>query len=478
MAYKPLFKVGTMVKIALGSKYYKDPITSVVMGVTKKRVYEVPVEELAGTNTKACAAHPYKVTIGDLHQTVWVDQINVSLANNETDGTMYSPTVNQMSYQAPESVSSENTLKGTVGKDGYNSLVNDPIPNESGALKSAFTLSDKGRQMFLEDEQIKKVIENMGIVNREKVDEKSVKLYTKFDRNGCVDPYNGFVGAKSYTFFTRPDLHIFDNLTTDDLNKELLATSFFADVKDRYIDILHLLQSSHQANRSPFITLLSNTISGPVELPSLTSNRNIETGSNAFGTTITYRGTSHPSDESLSFSIEFTDNRYLETFMYFKIFDEYEKQKLLGRVTPVNRKYIYDKILSDQIAIFRIDVAEDGESILYFAKWTGCIPLSVPTEVLSDIESITGNLNLSVNWHAQFFDDMDLNILSDFNAIVARRAPAYFASDAKDIPLYDPVTNMSNGEWGNVPYIAIMKDTTDVKLSRLDKMRQLKLKWR
>ena len=259
-----------------------------------------------------------------------------------------------------------------------------------------------------------------------------------------------------------------------------MATSFFDDVKDRYIEILRLLQSSHFKNRSPFITLLSNTINAPVELPSISATKNIETGANAFGTTITYRGTSHPTDEAVTFSTEFVDNRYLETFMYFKIFDEYEKQKLLGRVTPVNKRYIYDKILSDQIAIYRIDVAEDGESILYFAKWTGCFPTNVPSDVLSDIENITGNLTLNISWHAQFFDDMDLNILSDFNALVARRAPQYFKdeTDKSDIPLYDPVTHMSNGEWAHVPYIATIKETNESKLNRIDKMRKLKLRWR
>lgn len=473
MAAKPLLSVGTMVTVALGSKYYKDPITSVAKGVTKKRDYKVKILEVQGSS-KGAAPHPYKVQIGDLNQIVWVDIKSVTKVQTES---VNSPTVK---LEQKESVPSDNKFKGMVQANGYNKLVNDPIPDNPGMSASAFTLSDKGREMFNDDKQIKRVIQNMGIVNRESVDDNTSLLYTKFDRNGCVDPYNGFNGARSYTFFTRPDLHIFKDLYSDELNPELMATSFFDDVKDRYIEILRLLQSSHFKNRSPFITLLSNTINAPVELPSISATKNIETGANAFGTTITYRGTSHPTDEAVTFSTEFVDNRYLETFMYFKIFDEYEKQKLLGRVTPVNKRYIYDKILSDQIAIYRIDVAEDGESILYFAKWTGCFPTNVPSDVLSDIENITGNLTLNISWHAQFFDDMDLNILSDFNALVARRAPKYFKdeTDKSDIPLYDPVTHMSNGEWAHVPYIATIKETNESKLNRIDKMRKLKLRWR
>lgn len=478
-----LLKPLTQVSIKKGTKYYKDPITSVVLGTTARKYELLQILAVEGTSTTAAAPHPYKILVGTTTKSqkeVWVNQSDITVIKTGDTNSYNSDSswkAQQQSYEAPSDTTSSNNITGSVGSDHYNILIEDPTP-ASGKKKSAFTLSDKGRKMFNDDEQIKKIIENMGIVNRENTSESSIRLYHKFDRNGCVDPYNGFVGAKSYTFFTRPDLHIFKSIDSTELNPELMATSFFADVKDRYIDILQTMQSSHFKNTSPFITLLSNTISSPVELPSILANRNIETGTNAFGTTITYRGTSHPSDEALSFSTEFIDNRYLEVFMYFKIFDEYEKQKLLGRVTPVTRRYIHDKILSDQISIFRIDVAEDGESILYFAKWTGCFPTNVPTDTLSSIEDLSGNLTLNIQWYAQFFEDFDMRILSDFNSIILRRCPEAFRDGVKDIPLYDPTTGMSNGAWATVPYIAVLKDTTDVKLTRENRLRQLKLKWR
>ena len=196
MAAKPLLSVGTMVTVALGSKYYKDPITSVAKGVTKKRDYKVQILEVQGSS-KGAAPHPYKVQIGDLNQIVWVDIKSVTKVQTES---VNSPTVE---VEQRESVPSEDKFKGMVQANGYNNLVNDPIPDNPGMSASAFTLSDKGREMFNDDEQIKRVIQNMGIVNRESVDDNTSLLYTKFDRNGCVDPYNGFNGARSYTFLTR-----------------------------------------------------------------------------------------------------------------------------------------------------------------------------------------------------------------------------------------------------------------------------------
>ncbi len=365
-----------------------------------------------------------------------------------------------------------------TNKGNYSNLVNDPTTSSD-----VYTLSLKARSDFLNNSDIRQSIFNMGIVDREGRDaedrSKDLLLYNKFDRNGCVDPYNGFIGSKEYVFFTRPDLHLFNNTSGGSINEELLKLPFFEDCYDRYPHLFDFLQSSCQNNKSPFITILTNTISAPISLPDVNMQRPLETGANAYGTKITYHGTSHPSDEDITFTTEFTDNRYLETFMLFKLYDEYEKQKVLGWITPTKPSYTTNKILSDQISIFKIVVAEDGESILYFCKWTGCIPTTVPTDSLSDMSSINGNLNISIQWHASFFDDFDKDILQDFNAVVSNHVGLanIRRDEGKDIKLFDPVTGMSNGEWANYPYIA-QASSNGLELDRLAKMRQYKLKWR
>lgn len=488
MAKAKYYPAGTKIRIPKNTPIYKDPTpTSKKVGVIKTECTKTILEFAGSSSLQYASARPYKIDANSKYKGVWLAHEDVRKiedadstpvnGNAPTGGEAKQETISHHLESANiRTTESSDQIVNTMGSTGYSDLVNDPVNTSS-----AFTLSEKGRQLFNDDEQIKRVIENMGIVDRERLGDNRIKLYSQFDRNGCVDPYNGFVGARSYVFFTRPDLHIFSNTNGaydgTALNEELMGIPFFTDMADRYPEILYSLQSSCSRDKSPFINLLTNTISGPVELPSIMANKNLETGTNAYGTNIQYRGTSHPSDENISLTIEFTDNRYLEVFMFFKMYDEYEKQKNLGRITPANPRYIRDKIISDQISIFRIDTAEDGESILYFAKWTGCMPLSVPTEVLSDIENINGNLQLSIQWHAHFFDDMDLDILSDFNAVVTRRGANYFTDGKKDIMLYDPVTGMSNGEWGNIPYIAVSGEDNSM-MNRLEKLRKYKLKWR
>ena len=362
----------------------------------------------------------------------------------------------------------------------YSKLVNDPKGKDS-----VFTLSTEARKGFVTDKDIKKSVFNMGIIDREDVDledpTNNTLIYNKFDRNGCVDPYNGFVGSKEYVFFTRPDLHLFESSISNTLNEELVRLPLFEDYFYRYPHIFEMLQSSYRGNNNitkPFMTILTNTIASPIPLPGV-SARTVDTGANTYGTKIAYRGTSYNSCEDINFSTDFTDNRYLEVFTLFKLFDEYEKQKNLGYITPTKTDYIVHKILYDQISIFKIVVAEDGESILYFAKWTGCIPLNVPTESLSDMSNINGNLNISIDWHAAFFEDMNKEILQDFNAVVLNHVGSSFSDDpSKDIKLFDPVTKMSNGEWASYPYIASIRDDKGLELTRLNRMRRYKLKWR
>ena len=375
----------------------------------------------------------------------------------------------------------------SVGKSNkdlpYSKYVNDPYSNE------VYTLSDKGRELFAEnnrnnDDNLWKSILNMGIVDREDQDNlhpgyEEPIIHNRYDRVGCIDPYNGFVGSKEYVFFTRPDLHMFNEITdVTRLNDELTHLPLFNDFFVRYPYIFKVLQSSISQQylpTHPFITLLTNTIASPIQLPEITAKTH-ETGANAFGTKILYRGTSHPSDEDITFTTEFTDNRYLEVFHFFKVFDEYIRQKQLGWITPRDPRYTINKILADQISIFKLVVAEDGESLLYWAKWTGCSPMNVPSDALSDLANTNGNLTFSITWHAQFFDDDDMDILQDFNTVVRNYTAGYTGNG--DIPLYDPATGMGNGEWAKYPYIAIRQGKPGVELDRLSRMRQLKLKWR
>lgn len=310
----------------------------------------------------------------------------------------------------------------------------------------------------LNDALTKRLMTNAGIFDKDE------NWYTKFNRFPSLDPYNVFTTTKEYLFFTKPDLHIFGSTRdTTILNTELSNQPLFVNAMTMYREVLESLQLS--VNPSvPFVALLSNAATSTMDMPSISTNE-IETSENIYGTHMTYRVSSLTADEQDDFSIEFEDTRYLELYMWFRLYDEYCKLKDLGMVTPVYDDYILYKILEDQMAVWKIIVGEDGETIVYYAKKWGVFPKVVPREAFSDTTNLNGGLRFTINFKAQFIDDMDPTILADLNAITIPNGPPPASNIVK---MYDKDIGSTNWEWGKLPFV--IRDTTASRV-------RYKLKW-
>lgn len=298
-----------------------------------------------------------------------------------------------------------------------------------------------------------------GVVNRLNAD-----WYHKFSRTPIIDPFTTNTTTKEYLFFTKPDLHLFD--TTGNINPELANKStFFVDAIDRYPDVAKQLQYSVEGTKMLFSPLLSNAVNGHLELPGISANT-IDGPSNVYGTHISYRGTSSESDEQFDFSLDFKDNKYLEVYMYFKMYDEYERMKWKGEVSPTSIMYIYRKILHDQTSIYKFIVGEDGHTLLYWARLIGCMPLSVPRDTFTELPD--GEITFSTNWKAQFVQDMDPIILTDFNRItkLARQGKTF-------LPYYNTTMKSPEARWAAAPGIYIRKDAN----TKYDKLNKYYLEW-
>lgn len=283
-----------------------------------------------------------------------------------------------------------------------------------------------------------------------------------FSRIPIIDPYTTLTGTKEYLFFVKPDLHLYENGSP---NKELVDHSpFFSDAIDRYPRVAAQLQYSKSSgiDGGPLSPLLSNAIAGPLDLPGISAD-SIDTPQNVYGTKIQYRGTSYSSDEGFDFSLTFKDDKYLEIYMYFKMYDEYERMKWKGQVTPTKNSYRLYKNLHDQTAIYKFIVADDGMSLVYWARVMGTYPVSVPRETFGRLEP--GEIQYDVNWHGFRVDDMNPAILSDFNNITK----GYRSANSRGmLPLFDQSTLKFNPDWALCPYI-MQRNKTDTDLEKMNK---------
>ena len=290
-----------------------------------------------------------------------------------------------------------------------------------------------------------------------------IELYNKFSRFGYYNQYTTLVNTREYIFFTKPDLHLFESGNTTKLNTEIASDPFFVDMLERYNDVMKQLQISNKENRSPFINLLCNTVRSKLDMPTISST-DVEGPSNIYGDDIPYRWTSDQSDNNHEFSLDFEDSKYLEVYMFFKIYDEYQRKKSKGIISPPDKNYIFNKILHDQFSAYKIIVGEDGETIIFFAKLWGVYPKKVPREAFSDL-SDGEKLKFSVDFNATFIEDSNPTILSEFN-ILCRRY-----NSGSTLPIYNTQKKMIDGDWASMPYIITSTNNAEGR-------KVYKLKWR
>lgn len=335
------------------------------------------------------------------------------------------------------SVSSKNISSADANNTNNNANNNTPLSNEfnsnipykyfnmdNGKMddgdKSEKSLTEKDPTSYevshlTSEEKFRGIYHSAGLFDRGEID-----LFNKRYRYGIMNPYDALVNCREYLFFTKPDLNIYprdDNngLPSSTLDSYLQTKPFWLDLAENNLDVIKCLQSSLSNTGSvvdPFNHLLENMVQSNLDTPTISSEM-IETPSNMYGVNYTYHGSSEASDDGFDFSLEFKDTRYLQVYKFFKAYEDYETIKHHGQLKPWNN-YIINKILYDQYCIYKFLVGDDGETIVYYAKFYGVKSKSLPREVFSNT-SFDNGLSYSIDFNAAFFDDMKPSILMDFN---------------------------------------------------------------
>lgn len=299
-----------------------------------------------------------------------------------------------------------------------------------------------------------------------------LKYWTTFYRLPRIDPFNHVQGAREYVFFTKPDLPIlrYNDGSPDDksksgwLSNEASQIPYFNWLYSHgylytVLENLCYGASDGSSGRScPFVRILSNRKTSNIDIPDIAVDE-LETAQNMFGSRILYPKSSISSDENIDFSVEFEDTRYLEIYNYFKTYDIARQLSWLGLLPP-KKSYIINKILYSHMSVFRFLVDDDGETIIHFSKFTGVFPKSISRSSFSEIPQ-SGPLKVTIGFKLSgFFEDMEPNILSDFNSLVSlwKKGSTTEAPPNNESPLWDDYIGMPSGENVDYPYIEFPKE--------------------
>lgn len=259
------------------------------------------------------------------------------------------------------------------------------------------------------------LLEDYGLPKRENID-----WCEKIYRFGLLNPYDVMQNGREYLFFIKPDLFILKPGTTE-LQDNLKISPFFVELNEKWPHIIKQLQYQADDNKCPFSYLLTNAVTSHLDLPSLSATT-ISTPTNNFGTNYDYRGTSEASDDNFTFSLEFKDTKYLDVYMYFRTYEEYQIMKSQGRIdlssNDIYLRYITSRVLHDQIGIYKFIVGEDMETILHYSYYCGVIWTSLPRDSFNSPDFDDG-ITYAIDGKAAFVEDMNPLILHDFNNLVA-----------------------------------------------------------
>ena len=232
----------------------------------------------------------------------------------------------------------------------------------------------------------------------------AVERFDKFSQYGFFDVHDTSTYFKEYLFFTKPHLNL--------KGLESYDPSYYKLIVEHYGKTMEYLL----AGDTGFIPLLTNSVTpgDGAELPDIIPME-LETMTNINGAQITYKSQSLESSYNQEFSLSFNDTRFLDVYMLFHFWDTYSTLKALGYMQPLDIYMPPHSILEDQIAVYKITVAEDYRHIVHYAKYTGVYPKIVPKSIFNTMEG--GIIKIPITFKAFKVNDMEPWILDEFNAI-------------------------------------------------------------
>ena len=329
----------------------------------------------------------------------------------------------------------------------------DPLGTGKDTIQYKNNTTNKKISFSGDNNNLEKTLAASGLFRRNKV-----QCYNSVSRYGYLPVHETEQVAREYLFFTKPDLNLFGDGSGKNLyeyeiglNSKLLLYPFFVETNARNGDALRQLQSSVKDSNgrvNPFMYLLTNHVTSTLDLPTLTAESK-ESTSNIMGMNIQYRGHSLKSDAGYDFTISFTDTAYLEIYSLLKAYDEYIRLLKTGEIAPMKNHILY-RILAEQFSIYKFLVSQDGETILYYAKLTGCYFTDVPRSDMADPPP--DGFKYSVSLHAQFVEDSNPLIIQEFN----RLSPGHKFN--KYVDVYDYDNNVVDNTWVDWPKIVAYKD--------------------
>ena len=338
----------------------------------------------------------------------------------------------------------EESKQPTVSKPTISPLISDKLPNPDEQIQELIETETQAweepatvlNQDYTQEEKdaLRSVDRNFnrGSTSAD-YDAIRINNLASFDRFKIGTPDQKLVKAFPKIFFTRPDLNFFgsrmsrssslraslpDQLGDPSVGEEDDTSNKVANdvwYKHTYETDPHLLASltSRYTNKHIFNPFLSNMASSfDVSDEKLESD---EHGQTFTGWKIKYGRHNIGTKSAGSFSVSYDETNRLEVYKIHKAWVDYIAKVYRGEFIP-KEKYIQERRLDYACSVYYFLCAEDGETILFWSKYVGVFPTSIPTAQFAwSKNDIIRHTEPTVEYDYAWKEDCDYGSLQDFN---------------------------------------------------------------
>lgn len=253
------------------------------------------------------------------------------------------------------------------------------------------------------------------------------KYFNKNMQTLGLDPQRA---GNSYVYFTRPDLNFSQNISGG-VTKEGLFNPFFEHILKSEIgnfvgEYLQYPNSAHSVIKldnkyktvSPFDPLKSNLCKEVSGVKDIVLD-SFETNADFRGHQLSYATGADGYDTIGEVTVTFEDTTLSPIFLSTYIWILYIHEVARGDYWP-KYKYIAERIIDYTCSIYLFKLAEDNQTILRWAKLTGCYPISIPLNTLNHSRELKHDEfdEVTVTYKYNFYEPMDPRVFQDFNKLV------------------------------------------------------------
>ena len=286
--------------------------------------------------------------------------------------------------------------------------------------------------------------------------------YTEYYNRFKIPTLNDvFQKGFAHVFFTRPDCNILKP------GGNALTDAFAVDPEFSYAwrnnsSLVKQLTLDNGQNHHFMLSLSNKAASFSLKDEQIKSDTY---GKSFKGWQIAYGRNNVESKSADNFTVTFNDDRTLHIYLLHKLWVDYISEVYQGRKAPKS-EYIRERMLDYAASCYYIITAEDGETIIFWSKYYGVFPTTIPSNKYGWAQgNVIKKEDIDIEYQYSFKEDMNPEALVEFNI------NAGVSGNKTYVPTFD--TNLGHvGEtWVGTPYIELVTNNTDPECPYTFKLR-------